>query len=85
MNGQVLAMRVEYAALIAVADGLFEVIRNGAACNLLTMARLAHEARDAARKIASEIERLIQRVPLFSRLAAAVVSVVKAVAGLMMP
>lgn len=85
MNGQVLAMRVEYAALIAVADGLFEVIRNGAACNLLTMARLAHEARDAARKIASEIERLMHRVPVLARIAAAVVSVVKIVAAFVLP
>lgn len=58
MNPAVVALRLEYAALVAVADGFISVIRAGAACNLLTMARLAEEARSAARSVASQIERL---------------------------
>lgn len=58
MNPAVVALRLEYAALVVVSDGLLSVIRAGAACNLLTMARLAEEARSAARSVASQIERL---------------------------
>jgi len=58
MNPAVVALRLEYTALVAVSNGLLSIIRAGAACNLLTMARLAEEARSAARSVASQIERL---------------------------
>ena len=40
-------MREEYNALIRVADGLLDMIRRGQACNVLTFARMAEEARAA--------------------------------------
>ena len=58
MNPAVAALRADYDALVKSADGFLSVIRAGAACNLLTMARLAEEARSAARAVASQIERL---------------------------
>ena len=54
-----IAMRREYTALIMVADGLLAIVRSGAACNIHTMARIAAEARAAARDLASLIERMI--------------------------
>lgn len=58
MNPAVAALRADYEMLVKAADGFLSVIRAGAACNLLTMARLAEEARSAARSVASQIERL---------------------------
>jgi len=58
MNPAVVALRADHEALVTAADGFLAVIRAGAACNLLTMARLAAEARGAARAVASQIERL---------------------------
>jgi hypothetical protein len=79
MNPAVVALRADYEALVKAADGFLSVIRAGAACNLLTMARLADEARSAARKVAAQIEQLCRGVfhPL-ARFAAALVDVVKA-------
>jgi hypothetical protein len=72
-NPEVVALRAEYASLVLVADGLLSVIRAGAACNTLTMARMADDARAAARKVAAAIERLCQGVRAFlGRLGAAV-------------
>jgi len=58
-NPEVLRLRAEYAALLAVADGILQVIRSCDACNLLTMARMAEDARSAARQVASLIERIL--------------------------
>ena len=58
-NIQVEAMRVEYSALVKIAEGLIEMIRRQEACNIVTFARMAEQARAAARKIASAIERMI--------------------------
>lgn len=57
-NPAVAALRADYEALVTAADGFLAVIRADAACNLLTMARLAADARSAARSVASQIERL---------------------------
>ena len=59
MNAEIISLRKEYAALVRVAEGLVEMIRHQQACNTLTIARMADQARAAARHIASEIERLI--------------------------
>jgi hypothetical protein len=61
-NNEVVALRMEYDALRLVADGLYAMLRAGAACNLLTIARMADEARNAARKVAIEIEQLCRGV-----------------------
>jgi hypothetical protein len=58
-NNQMGSLRHEYKALILVANGLLAIVQNHQACNILTMARMAQQARDAARKLASFIERLI--------------------------
>ena len=52
-------LRENYAALLRVADGLLSMIRNGEVCNVLTFARMAEQARAAARAVASAIERLV--------------------------
>jgi hypothetical protein len=59
INADMIAMRREYTALIMVADGLLAIVRASAACNIHTMARIAAEARAAARELASLIERMI--------------------------
>ena len=59
MNGNVVALRREYSALVLIADGLLTISRFGMACNLDTMASMAAEARDAARKLATIIERMM--------------------------
>ena len=59
MNGNVVALRREYSALVLIADGLLTISRFGMACNLDTMASMAAEARDAARKLAAMIERMM--------------------------
>lgn len=80
MNPNVAALRAEYAALVLVADGLLSMVRAGAACNTLTMARMADDARAAARKVAAAIERLIQRTaPARNRLVALVARAVECV------
>lgn len=56
---QVGSLHREYKALTLVANGLLAIIHNHQACNTLTMARMAQQAREAARKLASLIERLI--------------------------
>lgn len=56
-------IREEYNALIRVAEGLLDMIRRGQACNVLTFARMAEEARAAARRIASAIERMLTEKP----------------------
>ena len=73
INVGVIAMRREYAALIMAADGLLAIVRSGAACNTHTMARIAAEARAAARELASLIERMIYEfLPRFECARAAV-------------
>lgn len=62
LNHNVVALRMEYNALRTVADGLYAMLRAGAACNLLTIARMADEARNAARRLANEIEQLCRGV-----------------------
>ena len=59
MNVEAVAMRAEYSALVKIADGLIEMIRRQQTCNIVTFARMAEQAREAARKIASAIERII--------------------------
>lgn len=59
MNTDAISLRREYNALVLVADGLMGMIYDHSACNVLTFARMAQEARDAAHKIASMIERLL--------------------------
>ena len=61
-NIQVEAMRVEYSALVKIAEGLIEMIRRQETCNIVTFARMAEQARAAARKIASAIERILTPV-----------------------
>ena len=56
-NSQAVSMRREYDALVLVAEGLISMLRD--ACNPLTLARMAEEARSAARKLASMIERML--------------------------
>lgn len=77
-NAEAAALREEYDALVRVANGLLAAILAGAVCNTLTMARMAEEARSAARKVASAIEQLTRRVcnPL-RMLAAAALGVVR--------
>lgn len=58
-NANVISLRREYNALILVADGLMDMIHGHDACNVLTFARMAQEARAAAHNIASMIERLL--------------------------
>ena len=58
-NIYVEAMRAEYSALVKIAEGLIEMIRRQETCNIVTFARMAEQARAAARKIASAIERMI--------------------------
>ena len=59
MNADMITMRRDYTALIMVADGLLAIVRACTACNIHTMARIAAEARVAARELASLIERMI--------------------------
>ena len=77
-NAEAAALRTEYDALTRVANGLVAAILAGAVCNCLTMARMAEEARSAARKIASALEQITRRVcnPL-RMLAAAALGVVR--------
>lgn len=58
-NEMILRMRDEYAALVRVADGLMDMLRGNCPCNMLTFARMAEQARQAARSIASMIERML--------------------------
>lgn len=58
-NSNISNLREKYAALLRVADGLLEMIRHGDTCNILTFARMAEQARSAARAVASAIERLV--------------------------
>ena len=58
-NEMILRMRDEYAALVRVADGLMDMLRGNCPCNMLTFARMAEQARRAARQLASAIERLL--------------------------
>lgn len=88
MNAEVSSLRKEYAALVRVAEGLIEMIRRQQACNTLTIAHMADQARAAARRIASMIERLIieerpapvkeRKASVFCRVVAAVKAVVAA-------
>lgn len=88
MNAEVSSLRKEYAALVRVAEGLVEMIRRQQACNTLTIAHMADQARAAARRIASMIERLIieerpapvkeRKASVFCRVVAAVKAVVAA-------
>ena len=88
MNAEVVSLRKEYTALVRVAEGLVEMIRHQQACNTLTIARMADQARAAARHIASMIERLIveerpapvkeRKASVFCRVVAAVKAVVAA-------
>jgi hypothetical protein len=63
-NADVISLRREYNALILVADGLIDMIHRHAACNVQTFSRMAQEARSAAHKIASMIERLLIGTPV---------------------
>ena len=58
-NSLIVALRREYDSLLLVAEGLLDMIYSHDACNVLTLSRMASEARAAARHLASEIERLI--------------------------
>lgn len=59
INANLISLRREYSALVLIADGLLTISRFGMACNLDTMASMAAEARDAARKLAAMIERMM--------------------------
>ena len=59
MNANLIDLRREYSALMLIADGLLAIARFRMACNLDTMAAMADEARDAARKLAAVIERMM--------------------------
>ena len=59
MNAKAIALRREYLALIAVADGLMAMVRRHLACNARALVRMAAEARSAAQTLCSMIERLI--------------------------
>lgn len=61
-NIEVAAMRAEYSALVKIAEGLIEMIRRQETCNIVTFARMAEQARAAARKVASAIERILTPV-----------------------
>ena len=61
-NIEIAAMRAEYSALVKIADGLIEMIRRQQTCNIVTFARMAEQARAAARKVASAIERIMTPV-----------------------
>lgn len=61
-NAEVVVLRSEYTSLVRIAAGLMDVVRSGAACNPLTMVHMAKEAREAARKVASKIEKLMRSV-----------------------
>ena len=61
-NSDVVTLRHEYDVLIRIADGLVDMIRQKAACNIATFLRMAEEARAAAHKIASAIEKLVLEV-----------------------
>lgn len=58
-SAKIEALREEYSSLVIVANGLVGIVRSRGVCNVLTMARMAEEARAAARSIASLIERLL--------------------------
>jgi hypothetical protein len=58
-NSVIVALRKEYDTLLRIADGLLDMIYSNDACNVLTFSRMAADARNAARHLASEIERLI--------------------------
>ena len=58
-NAEVIRLRREYDALILVADGLVEMIYGREACNVISFARMAEQARAAARSLAALIERMI--------------------------
>ena len=58
-NVEVIRLRDEYSALLRVAEGLVDMIHGREACNVLSFARMAEQARQAARSIASMIERLL--------------------------
>ena len=87
-NAETIRLRDEYSALLRVAEGLIEMIRRQQACNTLTIAHMADQARAAARRIASMIERLIieerpapvkeRKASVFCRVVAAVKAVVAA-------
>jgi hypothetical protein len=62
VNCEVAALRADYSALVKIADGLIDMIRHHEACNAVTFARMAEQARAAARKIASAIERIMTPV-----------------------
>ena len=83
-NAEAAALREEYAALIKVADGLLAAILTGSICNCLTMARMAEDARSAARKIASAIEQMTRGMchPLRMLAAAALGVIRNALVGL---
>ena len=59
MNHNIAALRSEYRTLKLMLDGLVEIVSRRNACNLETMSRMANDARAAARRMASEIERLV--------------------------
>ena len=59
MNHNIAALRSEYQTLKLMLEGLVEIVSRRNACNLETMSRMAHEAKVAAQKIASEIERIL--------------------------
>ena len=59
MNHNIAALRSEYRTLKLMLEGLVEIVSRRNACNLKTMSRMAHEAKVAAQKIASEIERIL--------------------------
>ena len=58
-NSLIVALRREHDSLLLVAEGLLDMIYSHDACNVLTFSRMAAEAREAARRMASEIERIL--------------------------
>lgn len=84
-NTELSVLRQEYASLVLVADGLISVLRAGAACNLLTMARLADEARQAARKVASLIESMCRGQSGLKRLVSVIAAAVRTVLTALIP
>lgn len=58
-NANVIALRHEYQALTLVVQGLLDILFSHDSCNPLTIARMADEAKSAARRIASALERTV--------------------------
>lgn len=58
-NASVVSLRHEYQALTLVVQGLLDILFSHDSCNPITIARMADEAKSAARRIASALERTV--------------------------